>query len=522
MNLQDLRSKVKNITDYTPELQTYQDQVDDLINDAFYSIWTAKRWKFSQVQDFIKIYPDLNFGRTGKNANVLNGSRRVTFSGSIPSLLAEVSLGPFSSHDTSKSYGSTGSAYEGELFQINGREYTILKVVSDTEIRLAEPYRGGNVVDNTSWVVKKRFYDLPEDCLELLNLSHRDVPAVSGQRPPFGKVNGLAKRREEDINLREDYTANYAECYIDTPPINVPPAEKLKLISQVHSNASTIPALTYFEVCWAFYYLGAKIGPLSEPLLFQSQAAQQGGFSTSIITLQFSTFDDKPIAAQTYASVTDYAPNKFEGLRKVLYYNSNFNPTTGKRLGIPVWRTITNGGLTGSEGAPASAHRPLIVDDDLSQVSLFFINSFNGGNPRYVEWDGSIPRIRPYPRINAFDFFNAAVTGGEVIPRAEEEYFRRLEVRYMKKPLRMGLATDTPQMPYEFHQLVVYGVLEDIYNKSGNLELGATYRKKIEKAILGLEKRYVDSIDTTFVRGSFTIGTDGFPFYDPASLKLAP
>lgn len=523
MNLQDLRNKVKNITDYSPELQTYQDQVDDLINDAFYSIWTAKRWKFSQVQDFIKIYPDLNFGRTGKNVNVINGSRRVTFSGSVPMLLAEVSLGPFSAHDTSKSYGSTGSAYEGEIFAINGREYTILKVVSDTDIRLAEPYRGGNAIDNTTWVVKKRFYDLPEDCLELLNLSQRDVPApTNGGRPVYGKVSGLSKRREEEINLREDYTANYAECYIDTPPINVPPAEKLKEISQVYSIESTIPANTYFEICWAFYYLGAKIGPLSEPLLFKTNGPQQGGGpSTSIVTLQFSTFDDKPIAAQAFTAISDYATNKFEGLRKVLYYNSNFNPATGKRLGIPVWRTITKGSVANLEGQ-GDAATPLVVGDEASQVVLQYINSFNGGNPRYVEWDGSIPRIRPYPRINAFDFYNPAVAASELLPKADEEYFRRLEVRYMKKPLRMGLATDTPQMPYEFHQLVVYGVLEDIYNKSGNLELGGIYRKKIEKAITGLEKRYVDSIDTTFVRGSFTIGTDGFPFYDPTSLKLTP
>jgi hypothetical protein len=523
MNLQDLRSKVKSITDYSPELQTYQDQVDDLINDAYYSIWSSKRWKFSQVQDFIKIYPDLTFGLTGKNASVVNGSRRVVFSGAIPMLLAEVSLGPFSNHDTSKSYGSTGSAYEGEVFEIQGREYTILKIVSSTEIHLAEPFRGTTDVDDETYVVKKRFYDLPEDCLELLNLSQRDSPApTNGGRPVFGKVSGLSKRREEEINLREDYTANYAECYIDTPPINVPPAEKLKLVSQAYSAGATIPVDYYMEICWAFYYLGAKIGPLSEPLIVKSQSAPQSGPSTSAITLQFSTFDDKAVAAQAFATLTDYAPNKFEGLRKVLYYNSNFNPATGKRLGLPVWRTITFGSLTGSEGATADAHRPLVVDDESSSVILQYLNSFNGGNPRYVEWDGSIPRIRPYPRINAFDFYNPAVTGGELIPRAEEEYFRRLEVRYMRKPLRMGLATDTPQMPYEFHQLVIYGVLEDIYNKSGNLDLAQRYNKKIEKAIKGLERRYIDSIDTTFIRGSFTIGTNGFPFYDPTSLKLTP
>jgi len=521
MNLQDLRNKVKNITDYSPELQTYQDQVDDLINDAYYSIWSSKRWKFAQVQDFIKIYPDLSFGLTGKNASVQDGSRRVVFSGAIPMLLSEVSLGPFASHDSSKSYGSVGSAYEGEIFLSQGREYTILKIVSSTEIHLAEPFRGTTNVDDTTWKVKKRFYDLPEDCLELLNISQRDVPAATGMRPPHGKLAGLSKRREEEINLREDYTATYAECYIDVPPINVPPAEKLYLKQDTVTNTATIPSDYYIELCWAYYYMGSKIGPLSEPLLIKTGSSNQG-VSTHSLLFYFTSFDDKLIAAQAFNLVTDRAANKYEGLRKVLYFNQNLNPATGKRLGLPVWRTVTFGASTGSEGSTIDAYKPLVVDDEISQIELKFINSFNSGNPRYVEWDGTIPRIRPYPRINAWDFANPEVAQGETTPGASQEYFRRLELRYMKKPLRMGLATDTPQMPYEFHQLIVYGVLEDIYNKSGNLDLADRYRKKIEKTITGLEKRYIDSIDTTFTRGSFTVGTDGFPFYDPTSLKLTP
>ena len=521
MNLQDLRNKVKNITDYSPELQTYQDQIDDLINDAYYSIWTTKRWKFAQVQDFIKIYPDLSYGLTTKNANVQNGSRRVVFSGSIPMLLAEVSLGPFSSHDSSKSYGSIGSAYEGEIFQAAGREYTILKIVSDTELHLAEPYRGTSTADNIDWKIKKRFYDLPEDCLELLNISQRDVPAATGMRPPHGKLAGLSKRREEDINLREDYTATYAECYVDVPPINVPPAEKLYLKNDVATNTASIPSDYYLELCWAYYYLGAKVGPLSEPLLIKTGPSNQG-VTTHALTVYFLSFDDKIIAAQAFNSVNDRAANKYEGLRKVLFFNQNLNPATGKRLGLPVWRAVTYGSITGSEGTTIDAHKPMVIDDEAFSVDLKYINSFNSGNPRYVEWDGNIPRIRPYPRIVSWDFANPAVAQGEVTPGADQEYFRRLELRYLKKPLRMGLATDTPQMPHEFSQLIVYAVLEDIYNKSGNIELADRYRKKIEKAIIGLERRYVDSIDMTFVRGSFTIGSEGFPFYDPTSLKLTP
>lgn len=519
MNLQDLRTKVKNITDYSPELQSYQDQIDDLINDAFYSIWTSKRWRFAQVKDYMKIYPDLSFGLSGKTANVLNGSRKVTFAGPVPMLLAEQTMGPFGTQSFSTAYGSPGSAYEGEIFQAGGREYNIIKVVSETEIHIDEQFRGTSTNVNQDWKIKKRYYDLPDDCLELLNLSQRDVPAANGMRPPHGKLSGLSKRREEDVNLREDYTSTYAECYIDTPPVNVPPAEKLVVVSDDYNAESTIPSNYYVELCWAFHYWGAKIGPLSQPLLIKSAAA---GLVTPFhsLTVGFRSFDDKVIAAQVFNLATDQVPNKYEGLRKVLFFNQNLNPVTGVRIGLPCWRAVTYGGSGSTEGSLVTSGKPILVDDELSGVTLQYVNSFNPGNPRYTEWDGTTPRIRPYPRIVGWDFYNAKVSGQEV--NSDEEYFRRLEVRYFKKPLRMCLLTDTPQMPYEFHQLVVYGALEDIYNKSGNLGLAQTYRAKIEKAVKGLERRYIDSIDVSTVRGSFTIGVEGFPFYDPSSLKLTP
>lgn len=512
MNLADLRSKVKNITDYSPDLSAYNTQIDDLINDAFYSIWTSKRWRFAQVRDILKVYPDLSSSTV--TATLTNGSRRVVFSAPVYMLIAEQTSGPFGSQSFSTAYGSSGSAYEGEIFASAGREYNIIKVVSTTEIRLDEQYRGttGATFD---WKVKKRFYDLPDDCLELLNLSQRDIPAAGGKRPPHGKISGLSKRREEEINLREDYTATWAECYIDTPPVNVPPGEKLILIADDSPAGVTIPANYYVELCWAFHYWGAKIGPLSEPLLYKTSSVA-GGHN---ITVGFRSFDDKVIAAQTFSLALDRVPNKYEGLRKVIFFNQNLNPTTGKRIGLPCWRAITGGGQVGEEGGTADSGKPILISDEISQVTLQYINQFNPGNPRYAEWDGSIPRIRPYPRIVGSDFYNPQVEGEISAP---EEYFRRLEIRYFKKPTRMVLSTDTPQMPHEFSQLVVYGVLEDVYNKSGNFELANSYRKKIDKSIVGLERRYIDSIDTNFQRGSFTSGQDLFAMYDPTSLKLAP
>lgn len=523
MNLSDLVSKVKNVTDYSPELKTYNEQLSELLNDSYSNIWTAKRWRFSQVREYMKIYPDLSYGLTGKNASIQNGSRKVTFSGSVPMLLAEQTMGPYSSQSFSTAYGDQGSAYEGQIIQLAGREYNILKVVSDTELHLDEQFRGTTNTDNTDWIIKKRFYDLPDDCQELLSLSQRDIPGGAGKQPTFGKIEGLSKRREEELGLREDYSAAFAECYIDTPPINVPPAEKFKTIS-IAATASSLPATTSYELCWAFHYWGAKLGPLSESIIVTTGAAEDilGVPATYTITLQFTSFDDKPIVADAFNFISDRTPNKYEGLRKVVFFNQNFNPTTGKRIGLPCWRALTNGDTSaGQEGSAVTAGRPVLVSDEVSTIAISHSNQFNPGNPRYLEWDGTIPRIRPYPRISTSDYHNALVTGNGESPGADEEYYRRLEVRYSKKPLRLVLSTDTPQMPAEFHQLVIYGALEDIYNKSGNLELALAYRKRIDKAMVQLEKRYVDSIDMVFVRGSFTTSRfSGFPIYNTTSLRL--
>jgi len=79
-------------------------------------------------------------------------------------------------------------------------------------------------------------------------------------------------------------------------------------------------------------------------------------------------------------------------------------------------------------------------------------------------------------------------------------------MRYMKKPQDLLLGTDVPDMPVEFHQLIVYKALEDIYLKLGQIDMARIYEKKYETEVKGLEKRYVDKIDFQVQRGQFSMG----------------
>ena len=90
MNLVALRQKVKNITDYSPELQQFNDQLDELLNDAYYKVWTTKRWSFATKIAFLAFQPDISEATDTEyssgvaiTAAVVQNDRKVTFSNSI-------------------------------------------------------------------------------------------------------------------------------------------------------------------------------------------------------------------------------------------------------------------------------------------------------------------------------------------------------------------------------------------------------------------------------------------------------
>ena len=159
----------------------------------------------------------------------------------------------------------------------------------------------------------------------------------------------------------------------------------------------------------------------------------------------------------------------------------------------------------------------LVVADTAGNVEILNTNQLDNGSKRYIEIDGLHQRIRPYPRVNGYDFEVEQVTNGaEII--VYHDYVREGVIRYLEKPKDLLLSTDVPKMPFEFHQLIVYKALEDIYLKLGQQGLATTYERKYMKEVNGLAKRYVDKIDQRVVRGRFHMAY-GKPTYDGSTLR---
>ena len=513
MNLNQIRTQIKNITDYSPDLQAYSNQLDELINNAYYSLWRSKRWTFAQKQTFINAYPDISSDRVVVPpalpiaAAINDGQRLVTFSNAVWVLERHKDV------------------YEGNIIELLGREYTIVKIIDETQLVVSEPIRITDPttpsVNDFSWVVKARFYPLPEDCVEILSLAHRDIPVGNGGDgrilPPYGKLTGLLPRHDELLGLREDYASSYAEAYVPIPPLNLPPAETLTITYGDFGGPTDIPNSEYYEICWSFMSPEGQTSALSESVITQIQNGQ----NTTQMQINFLTFDGKPVQNPN-AGLYNSGPGtlrQWEGLRKVLWYNANFDHITGERLGLPMWRQVINGIYTAAPSLNANTQdEPKTAEDTDASITIQYVDSFRSGTKKYKEYDGQHLRVRPYPRIDAWDFEYDESTTTAVVPPRIEDYFRRLELRYLLKPEPLLIATDVPQMPYEFHSLIVYGALEDIYNKNGNLSLAKVYADKIARLMKQLEKRYVDRTDMLLQKGQFGVSNRRF-IYDQQSLK---
>lgn len=489
-NLEQLRQKVKNITDYSPELQQFNNQLDDLINDAYYCIWTMKRWNFatklSELRFHIDITKNTDLNNAGSSpeilATVIQAQRQVVFNASIDRLIFYK------------------DQWEGQPIEIDNQEYIINKVVSGTTILLDRAFEGSSTIKNTSWKIKKRWYDLPKECLELLYLGHRDYPYVSatGTQNPYGKSTAILPRREEELNLRTDYDMGYAEAYIPSPAKLTRPGEDIGL-QAFESVDSDLPANDFYEICYAFVKDG-KVGALSDSAIIQLPGSNRG------IRINFLSWNGDNIAGATFNS-TWQIPDEWEGHRKVLFWNQNFDPSTGERKGLPCWTAIVNG-LNNKSGVIDDQDyiRPVKVNDTIASYDILKKSQFNNKAKRYIEIDGQHQQIRPYPRVNGFDYSIVQKKDGNNNLLQPNDFVREGVMRYLVKPQPLCIKTDVPNMPYEFHQLIVYKALEDIYLKLGQQGLATTYERKYMKEVKELAKRYVDKIDLQIQRGQFQLG----------------
>tara|TARA_R110002020_G_scaffold42826_4_gene125002 strand:+ start:1214 stop:2482 length:1269 start_codon:yes stop_codon:yes gene_type:complete len=176
MNLSEMRSMVGSIVDYDPNVQTYRDEVNQIVNQIYIEFFTDRPWSFAQDTVDLQVYKDV----TDSTGTLSSGASTVTVAD--PNFFLS-------------------SWMQGMILEISSTdndngEYIIQKVVSGAQVILEGFTAVDNVAATAGVTVKQRYVDMPQDCVMPVSVGIRDV--VQG---PHTHFYALSRLRDEQLNL---------------------------------------------------------------------------------------------------------------------------------------------------------------------------------------------------------------------------------------------------------------------------------------------------------------------------------
>lgn len=490
MNLKDIRTQVMEISDWSPDNLAYKVFVDRAINMAILNIWMRKPWIFSYKETYLDLISDITSEQGGGAINVLNMSRKVSFANPV--------------YD----FQNDPRTFQGQTMEIEGKDYKIQELIDIDTLYLSEPFRtqdGTASATTTDWKIKHAIYRLPEDCIKLETFFQSDRP-----------VNAITPREADSIPIvrnnlyQSSISGSYATHICLEEDLKIPAGDFISVQQFNETNADCIPDGQWCEFAWAFQYAN-HYGPLSDFINFKVD-----GGADDYSTLQVSMISrtNRGLVIPTRDELdTPYPSSPREGYHKVLFQNINIDVNTGKRLGLPCWVPVLDFDPDGSQ----NEYRPLRATDQEDTIEVAWLGCLTPSNDRYIP--GSIKQIRPYPRIADADllFPHETIDGYHEAPKVR---FKQALIQYQYRPQELCLDEDESELPNEFHQLIIYKALEDVFNKKGQPELSQVYVQKFERELTGLFQRY--SVVQTHHLSRRSVRTGSTLFQIPTNITLRP
>ena len=460
MNLGQIRGYINNILDYSPNVQTYIDEVNEVVNEVYITHFQDRVWEYAQKEVMLHIYADV----TGSYEGQANGLFRHGTGlqegwvghGHIAEIVSTETTPTNSFIEAGKEYfvsyrEDSGGRTEVSLEVLGRQGYN---QYSTAEKKVAETIQ-------CTLKFKQRHIVMPQDCIEVLGVGLRQ--RGSGIRSPFYV---LPKYFDENMALDLDLVALPTDIIITKPvsiqqPIDAPQLETITPVS------NTIPVDGDYEVAYT--------------LVHRSQTADKN----SIVELEsapvFSTGSYSLTAGNsikaTNLSITDTNPQSvFTDARKYVYIkqpNSNHFYRASDLSGAEESNEFTNDG--DGLAVPQSAF--------ISEATL-------------PEHGGTYASCRLYPR-------------------QDSDY--EATFRYHYRPNILRDDTDTPQMPADTHLYLAYRACEELFLKHGNTVQAQAYKQKADKELLNIENRYLTTKKATHIKQPYKVSS---AFYGRPQIQI--
>lgn len=499
MILAEIKSRISSQTDYAPTNTPGWDQyLTQIINDAYTRLWYERPWTFNTKTYDLMVYPDLSAEQSLK---ILTGQSDTTTyplvtQNTLTTFRITIPIGTPAFY--SRALPSMVSQMIGASLCVEGRDYTIVDILFTTvdagytvTIYVDYPYSGdvnfSTSKSITDWTIKFKEYKLPSDVNEIMDVSWRNLRDAGGYRA--GQSSALTERIVSDFNIDYQISAGKPTNYINRSYSFMYDTNDPITVTQNTGSGTAFPVGTYY-FAWEKYDLvtGATSGITS--------ASTVAITASNIVSLSFADYRALPVgqARRLLLGVKSGTNSVVKYVYMTNMYSNTINPwlepskptiwrygTTSKTLTIDDYDTLISSGSTPSDG-------------------------YRGGpNMFQLNYNGNINRknILFYPRLATVDFATETQTASGNMPAdLILEHSSVATLRYLYKCAPLADEYDNPQLPAEYHNLLVFRALETISLKYGKLTEAAYYTRMSDDLLKGMLSRYGDERNTKCIKGS--------------------
>tara|TARA_R100001163_G_scaffold65446_2_gene62638 strand:- start:364 stop:1698 length:1335 start_codon:yes stop_codon:yes gene_type:complete len=318
----------------------------------------------------------------------------------------------------------------------SNKEFKIVRVKDSTRLFIDANWDGATGSEVQAFKIRFDRQLLPADCIEVLGYVDRNADR--------GRLFQIERKREEYAYLDRDSTGDSLvivedETFEGLVPINNPTLA-------TSGTSGTLSTHTKYEYKYTIYSEGRE-GPASEATFITTST------STSI---NVTTIDNTGWYASSAASRTD------SGIAKYLYR-----------------RDITNDGpwllIAILESTTTSYEDTKLYPDTIGYRELqnFAYKSIKD----YIHFDESGPR--QYVRF-------------WYTPSDDKE----IHIRYHRRPKQLVNDNDAPVFPKQYHIILVYSTLEDMFLQMQATDQAQIFRARKLEMVSQMRKRYLSRDDT--------------------------
>ena len=547
MNLQEIKNQLASIADYKPSNPAYERDVENIINSNYHNIWNSKPWLFAHKQVYLDIHADI----TPTRCLVENGNSIIPYlipveTTTVSPFDINVQAGTLAAVFTAPVNRLTNhmSAFIGNPIEVNGIEYTIVHVefldtfitagstTYDAKVRIFvdKPFRFTEPTDD--WKVKQRYINLPEDTSDVVGVAYRPWP-FTGTNPTWQALKPIDIYRDvraQSNILSNQETSGDAYAYVREVDTSIPAGGLITYTTttSVGDTSGNFISGDTLEVCWAYVGVSGRVGPLGEP---KTISIPTTATTTCHFNLILVHHDGSPVGSPAYDKPQSYAqPDINLKYQKQVFYNANWDWTTKKRLGPPKWLPVSYGAQASVTAFtnPSNYIRWLGNSNacDTEWQTAKNVSSHAIRNKTYLKQQyatkfalyagAKYERIRLHPRPDSWDAELEAVgnpdSWSDDVTTASYplDYIQRLTLTYRYTPPDLSFQTDVPELPPEFHNIVVWASLRDLYLKNSNVQMAQIYESRTDKALKDMAKRHINTIDVQYRKGGDVIVNNGF------------